>query len=353
MIFTSDNAYGAAPVILESLARANTGALPSYGGDEITAKLGERMNAVFERHVAVFPVVSGTAANALALATLVPPHGAVLCHADAHIAADECGAVEFFSHGARLVTIEGADGKLTADAIARALERFRAGFVHHSQPSAISLTQASECGTCYRMEEITAISALARKHGLKLHMDGARFANAVACFGCSPAEATWRIGVDALSFGATKNGALCAEAVVFFDPEAVRDFEYRRKKSGHLVSKMRFLSAQLLSYLEQDRWLALARRANALAARLGAGLETIEGVELAHPVEANAVFAYVPDEMAARLRAAGALFYDWSPPAAGRTLVRLVCAHATPEADIARFIETARDASGCAKKEAG
>jgi threonine aldolase len=342
MIFTSDNAYGAAPDILESLVRANAGALPSYGGDEITAALGRRMNAVFERDVAVFPVVSGTAANALALATLVPPHGAVLCHADAHIAADECGAVEFFSHGARLVTIEGADGKLTADTIARALERFRAGFVHHSQPTAISLTQASECGTCYRLDEIAAIAALARSHGLKLHMDGARFANAIAHLGCSAAEATWRSGVDALSFGATKNGALCADAVVFFDRDDVRDFEYRRKKSGHLVSKMRFLSAQLSSYLEEDRWLVSARRSNALAARLGRALETTPDVEVAYPVEANAVFARIPEEMAARLRAAGAQFYDWAPPAGGRTLIRLVCGFATPEADIARFIEIAR-----------
>ena len=342
MIFTSDNAYGAAPEILESLARANAGALPSYGDDEITAQLSSRMSAVFEREVAVFPVVSGTAANALALATLVPPHGAVLCHADAHIAADECGAVEFFSHGARLVTIEGENGKLTAESIARALERFRAGFVHHSQPAAVSLTQASECGTCYRLDEIAAISALARKHGLKLHMDGARFANAIAHLGCSAAEATWRIGVDALSFGATKNGALCAEAVVFFDPDTVRDFEYRRKKSGHLVSKMRFLSAQLLSYLEDERWIALARRANAIAARLGRALETTAGVEIAHPIEANAVFARVRDQMAARLRAAGAHFYVWSPPSGGRTLIRLVCAFATPEADITRFIGIAQ-----------
>jgi len=342
MNFTSDNAYGAAPEILDSITRANSGAVASYGSDGITATLGKRMNEIFGREVAVFPVVSGTAANGLALATLVPPHGAVLCHTDAHIVVDECGAVEFFSHGARLVTIEGRDGKLAVDRIARALERFRTGFVHHSQPTAVSLTQTTECGTCYRLEEIAAISALARNHGLKLHMDGARFANAVAHLGCSPAEATWRIGVDALSFGATKNGALCAEAVVFFDPESVRDFEYRRKKSGHLVSKMRFLSAQLLSYLENDRWLVSARRANAQATRLARALEVIRDVEIVHPVEANAVFAHVPDAMATRLRAAGAQFYDWAPSVGGRTLIRLVCAFATPDEDIMRFIATAQ-----------
>jgi threonine aldolase len=341
MDFISDNNVGATPEILEALARANSGTQTSYGGDELTAKLREKMSEIFERDVAVFPVVSGTAANALALATLVPPHGAIVCHAEAHIAVDECGAPEFFTHGAKLAAITGAHGKLTPDCIAEELGRFQLGVVHHPQPAAISITQATERGTCYRLDEVVAIAALARRRGLKLHMDGARFANAIAHLGCSPADATWRAGVDALSFGATKNGALCAEAVVFFNPEDVRDFEYRRKKSGHLVSKMRFLSAQLLAGLEDERWLVSARRANALADRLGRALQAIAGVEIAHPVEANAVFAEVPNGMAERLHAAGARFYDWAPAGDGRTLIRLVCSFATSQDDIARFAQIA------------
>ena len=342
MDFTSDNTVGAAPEILESLTRANSGADTSYGGDELSAQLRARMSEAFQRDVAVFPVISGTAVNALALATLVPPHGAIVCHAEAHIAVDECGAPEFFTHGAKLVTVDGPDGKLSADSIEKALARFQAGLVHHPQPAAISITQSNECGTCYQLDEIAAIAVLARGRGLKLHMDGARFANAIAHLGCTPAEATWRTGVDVLSFGATKNGALGAEAVVFFHPNDVRDFEYRRKKSGHLASKMRFLSAQLLGYLKDELWLDLARRANGAALRLGHALETIPGVEIAYPVEANAVFARVPNEMAARLREVGARFYDWAPAGDGRTLIRLVCSFATSDEDVMRFAGIAR-----------
>jgi threonine aldolase len=342
MNFISDNAYGAAPEIIAAVAAANAGTAASYGDDEWTAKLRTQMARLFEHEVAVYPVIAGTAANALALATLSPPHGAIMCHADAHIVADECGAPEFFSHGARLIPIEGRDCKLTPDAIETMLKRFQAGIVHHIQPTVISITQATELGTSYRLEEIAAIGALARKHGLKLHMDGARFANALAYLGCAPAEATWRAGVDVLSFGATKNGALGAEAVVFFNSGDVRDFEYRRKKAGHLPSKMRFISAQLVSYLEDGRWLATAARANALAMKLANGFAKIPGAELAHPVEANAVFVRLPDKTVARLRAAGAIFYDWTPPEQGRTLIRLVCSFATPEDDIARLLEVAR-----------
>jgi len=342
MNFASDNAYGAAPEVLEALAQASIGAAPSYGDDAITARLRNRLCQVFERDVEVFPVVTGTAANALALATLVPPQGAVLCHAEAHIAVDECGAPEFFTHGAKVVPIEGGDGKIAPRAIEVALAHFHKGFVHHAQPAAISITQASEAGTCYRPAAIAAIAELARQHALKLHMDGARFANAVAFLVCTPAELTWRAGVDALSFGGTKNGALCAEAVIFFNRGDANDFAYRRKKSGHLLSKMRFVSAQILRQLDGDLWLHSARRANTLAGSLAHGLTAIAGVEIVHPVEANAVFARLPDEVAARLRAAGAQFYDWAPPANGRTLVRLVTSFATPEQDVMRFLEIAR-----------
>jgi threonine aldolase len=297
---------------------------------------------VFEREVAVYPVISGTAANGLALATLVPPHGAVICHAESHIVVDECGAPEFFSHGAKLVGLAGRDAKIEPKAVEASLAHFEKGFVHHAQPWAISITQATERGTVYRPEEVAALSALARRNGMKVHMDGARFANALAHLKCRPADVTWRAGVDVLSLGATKGGAIGAEAVVFFDPADVRDFEYRRKKGGHLVSKMRFISAQLEAYLAEDRWLRYAALANGRARALAEGLSQLEGAELAHPVEANAVFLHLPNRTIARLREAGARFYDWAPPEAERTLIRLVAAFATPDEDIARFLAIAR-----------
>lgn len=342
MNFASDNAYGAMPEILSALSAANAGAVASYGDDAITARLTRRLSDIFEHELSVFPVISGTAANALALATLTPPHGAILCHAESHIAVDECGAPEFFSHGAKLVTVEGDGAKLTPVSLAQALSHFQKGFVHHAQPATISLTQASECGTVYSVDELSEIGALARAHDLHLHMDGARFANALVHLSCTPAAMTWRAGVDALSFGATKNGALGAEAVIFFDARVAADFAYRRKKSGHLLSKMRFLSAQLDAYLEDDRWLKAAARANALALRLAEGLAAIGGATLAHPVEANAVFVYLPDETIARLKKAGAVFHPWGAPAKdGRTLIRLVLSFATPESAITDFLAAA------------
>lgn len=341
MNFASDNAYGAMPQIVAALAQANDGPARSYGDDDITARVRARLRDIFEHEVFVYPVVTGTAANALSLATLVPPHGAIICHADSHIAVDECGAPEFFSHGAKLVPLEGEHAKIAPSAIQHALAHFQKGFVHHAQPTAISLTQATERGTVYSLVELRAISEVARQHDLKLHMDGARFANALVQQECSPAEATWRAGVDALSFGATKNGALGAEAVIFFHEKDVADFEYRRKKSGHLLSKMRFLSAQLDAYLEDGRWLKAAARANALARRLGDALVQVPGAELADPVEANAVFVRLPNETVARLRKAGAVFYDWTPPSDGKTLVRLVTSFATPDEAIERFIARA------------
>jgi threonine aldolase len=341
MNFSSDNAYGAWPEIVAAVGAAAQGAVPSYGEDKLTAKVGRRLSELFERELAVFPVISGTAANALALATMVPPHGAIFCHGESHIAVDECGAPEFFTHGAKLVTLDGDDAKLAPATLSRALTHFHKGFVHHVQPAALSITQSTELGTVYQPGEIAALSALAHANGMKVHMDGARFANALARLGCTPAETTWRAGVDALSFGATKNGALGAEAVIFFDPLEARDFEYRRKKAGHLLSKMRFVSAQLDVYLKGGRWLEHAARANALAARLAEGLNGVAGAKIVHPVEANAVFVSLPDPTVARLRAKGAVFYDWAPPKEGRTLVRLVVSFATPEDDVKRFLEVA------------
>jgi len=342
MDFTSDNVHGAARQILDALMAANGGSAVAYGDDTLTARLAPRFIEVFERDVAVFPVLTGTAANCLALATVVPPHGAIICHESAHLEEDECGAPEFFTHGAKLARGAGPGGKLTPDTLEKALARFRTGDVHQVQPAAISITQATEAGTCYRVEEIVALACIAHARGMKVHMDGARFANAAAFLGASPADLTWRAGVDVLSFGATKGGALAAEAVVFFDPRLAGDFVFRRKKAGHLLSKMRFVAAQLQAYLADDLWLRLARRANALASALARDLERVPGARLAHPVEANMVFVWLPNALVARLRAQGVSFYDWSRSQDEQTLIRLVTSFATEEEDIERLVAVAR-----------
>ena len=339
MNFASDNTAGISPEILAALADANAGAVGSYGADPITARLEAKLAELFEHEVSVFPVATGTAANALALAAVTPPWGAVLCHPLAHIACDEANAPEFYSGGAKLVPVEGADGKLTAAGLA-ALLPGDLGNVHHAQPAAVSLTQATECGTAYRPTEIAEIAALAHRHGLAVHMDGARFANALVHLDVSPAEMTWCAGVDVLSFGATKNGALGAEAIVFFDTARGKDLSFRRKRAGHLFSKMRFLSAQLDAYVTDDLWRRNARHANAAAARLADGLAALPGVRLRHPVEANELFVELPEAVIVGLFAAGAQFYRWQ--GATSTCVRLVTAWNTTDADVAAFLATAR-----------
>jgi threonine aldolase len=345
MNFISDNTAGAAPEILAALARANDGTAANYGDDEITARLTKKLSTLFEREVAVFPVATGTAANALALATLTPHYGAVLCHEGAHIYEDECGAPEFYSGGAKLVPIAGAHGKLTPESITAALGHFQRGVVHHVQPATISLTQATERGTSYSPAEVAAISRVAKKEDMSLHMDGARFANALAFLKCTPAEITWKSGVDAMSFGVTKNGALAAEAVIFFDPKRAADIEYRRKRGGHLFSKMRFLSAQIEAMLDDGLWLKLAGHANAMARRLSQGLAQLPNFALGHPVEANEVFARLPSRAAMEaLLAAGAKFYPWGP-ISERPLIRLVCSFATREAEVDQFLAAAKRAA--------
>jgi len=337
MDFRSDNVAGASPQIMAALLAANDGPASSYGADAVTSRLERRFAELFAHEVAVFPVATGTAANALALATLTPPWGIVYCHEDAHIAVDECGAPEFFAGGAKLVTLAGDGGKIAPAAIAaRLTER---GFVHHAQPAAISVSQTTEAGTVYRPDEIAALGAFARQEGLALHVDGARFANAVAAFGCAPADITWRAGVDALSFGATKNGALAAEAVIFFDPAKARDFGYRRKRGGHLLSKMRFLSAQLEAYLEDGLWLENAGRANRMAARLGAGLARLGGAHLRQPVEANEVFVELPERVIGALAEDGFQFYRWG--SAEATCLRLVASFATRDGEVDAFLAAA------------
>ena len=340
MNFASDNAYGALPEVWTAIQAADRGTALAYGNDAATRDLKARFETLFAHEVAVFPVFTGTAANALSLACLTPPFGAVLCHRDSHIMTSECGAPEFYS-GAKLIGLDGADGKLTPAGITEALAGLD-GSVHSVQPRVVSISQASELGTVYSCAEIAAISELVHARGLKLHMDGARFANAMAHLGGTPAEATWKCGVDVLSFGATKAGALAAEAVVFFDPALAGEFEYRRKRGGHLASKMRFVSAQLEAMLEKDLWLTSAIRANALAKRLADDLQQIPDIEMAYPVETNMVFARMPVAKAARMRAGGAQFHDWFPPRDGKVVTRLATAFATPEEDIAKLVALAK-----------
>jgi threonine aldolase len=339
--FRSDNVAGVAPEILAAIAAANAGTAPSYGADAITERLAGRFAAVFEHEVRVFPVATGTAANALALASLAPAWGAIYCHEAAHVQTDECGAPEFFTGGAKLLPLAGADGKLRPAAVAAALTE--PGVVHHAQPAAISISEATEAGTLYRPAEVAALGALARERGLALHMDGARFANAVAALGCRPADLTWRAGVDVLSFGATKNGALAAEAVVFFDAARAESFAYRRKRGGHLLSKMRYFSAQLDAYLADELWLRLAAAANQRAARLAEGLAAIAGARLRHPVEANEIFVELPLPVIAALEAAGVGFYRWDGP--NSACLRLVTAFDTAAQDVEAAIAIARAAA--------
>ncbi|MBX9795776.1 low specificity L-threonine aldolase, partial [Sphingomonas sp.] len=296
----------------------------AYDGDQWSRQLDAAASALFETPVRALWIGSGTAANALALAALCPPHGAIICHRDAHIQNDECGAPEFYTHGAKLLLADGPGAKLTPASVTALLEATRRD-VHQAQPHAISITQATEDGLVYSVAEVAALGALARARGLGLHMDGARFANAVAHLGCAPADITWRAGVDALSFGFIKNGGMTAELLIFFRPELAEATLYRRKRAGHLFSKGRYLAAQLLAMLKDDVWLRNARAANAGAALLAAAA----GARLLHPVEANEVFLRVTAAEAAALRAQGFDFYDWGPGAA-----RLVVSWHQREADI-------------------
>jgi len=342
MNFESDNTAGAAPGILDAMVAANAGHAAAYGEDAVTRRLERRFCDLFERDVAVYLAATGTAANALALAHVTPPWGAVLCHAEAHVIVHECGAPEFFGGGLRMVGIAGGAGKLAPPAVAAMLERFGLR-PHQIVPAALSLTQASECGTVYGVREIAALAALARDRGLAVHMDGARFANAVARLGVTPAEATWRAGVDVLSFGATKGGALAAEAVVVFDTARAGAFAERRKRGGHLFSKHRFVAAQFEAFLADGRWLTLAGHANAMAARLGEALAG-HGYKPLWPVEANLVFVLLPVALHARLTAAGARYHvfhtERSDPAhvpEGFVLARLVTSFATTAASVEQF----------------
>lgn len=346
MNFASDNTAPASPEILAALAAANQGAMPSYGADPITARVRARLNELFGTELLAHPVGTGTAANALALATLVHPYGAVICAEEAHIATDECGAPEFFMGGAKLISLPNDDGKLLPGQIDAVMARARDGGVHHVLPEAVSITQATEWGTVYTPDEIAAIGAACRAHGLRLHMDGARFANAMVHLGCTPAALSWQAGVDVLSFGATKNGALAAEAVLFFDPAMAEGFERRRKRGGHLWSKLRYVSAQFDAYLADDLWLRNAGHANRLAARLADGLGALGTVRMVQTVQANELFVAMPASLITALHDAGAHFYEWiAVPGIDLPVVRLVTAHSTTADEVDKFLSVAAAAS--------
>lgn len=343
MNFASDNVYGVHPRILAALGEANGGTAPSYGGDDLTKRAEERLKEVFGCDLRAFLITSGTAANGLALSAITPGYGAVICHAEAHIAVDECNSPEHFTGGAKILGLHGPSGKITPAMVEKTLKGFIRG-EHDPKPKGVSLTNATELGAVYSPQEVKAFSDLIRPRGMKLHMDGARFANALVGLGVSPAELTWKSGVDALSFGATKNGAMMLEAVVFFDLPLAEDFAYRRMRAGQLISKSRYLGAQMLAYLENDLWLENARRANALATRLADGLRQVKAIRIPNPVQANEVFAVMPRSLHDRLLASGAKFYEWMPDSLGdgigadEVFTRFVLSFATPEEDVESFL---------------
>lgn len=349
MDFASDNTAGISTAILDAILAANEGAAPAYGADPWTARATQRLGEIFEAEIACFLVTTGTAANALALGALTPPWGAVLCHAQAHVMEDECGAPEMFTGGAKLVGVPGEAGKVAPQDLAAMLGDLPRGRVHQVQPAVLSLSQATESGTIYSCAEIEDLTRLAHEAGLSVHMDGARFANALAALACTPAEMSWKAGIDVLSFGATKNGALACEAVIFFDPAKAEGLPYQRKRSGHTLSKGRFLGAQMLAYLENNHWLGLAKAANTKARHLAEGLAGVPGVRLPWPAQANEVFVILPEKIDTALKAAGARYYDWRLPASegvslarGERFVRLVASFATQDAEIERFLAVAR-----------
>lgn len=306
--FRSDNVATVSPEILAAIAAANHGPAASYGDDEYSALLNRRFSALFETEVAVFPVSTGTAANALSLASCARPYGGIYCHEQAHIHTSEGGATEAFTGGAKLIALPGEHYKLQPATLEDALRRAQRGIRNRAQPDAVSITQASEHGTVYRRDELAALGAIAREGGIQFHMDGARFANALVTVGCSPAEMTWRAGVDILSFGVTKNGGMGAEAIVVFNKALAEPLSYILRRSGQTWSKMRFAAVQLMAYVEDGLYLRLAAHANDLAACLGRELAALPGVRLLAPVEANLLFAEFPEPAVEALAAAGARF---------------------------------------------
>ncbi|MGI9514049.1 MAG: threonine aldolase family protein [Anderseniella sp.] len=339
MNFGSDNVYGVHPAIMDAIVAANSGTQASYGSDDYTRRAQDQLSELFECELDAFLVLTGTAANSLCLSAMTPPYGAIICHGDAHILVDECGAPELFTGGAKLIGVNDPQGKLQLASIEKVLNGFARG-EHDPKPAAVSLTQASELGTVYSVGEIAAIGELARSRAMKLHMDGARFANALVSLGCTPAEMTWKAGVDAVSFGCTKNGAMLLEAVVFFDKALAADFSHRRMRAAQLLSKGRFLGAQMNTYLDNDLWLDNARHANDMATYLKGILEATGKMRIPLPVQANEVFPIMPRELFEMLLSKGIVTYQWPGEGPGNDTVataevfaRFVCSFLTSKAD--------------------
>lgn len=339
--FASDNYAGICPEALEAMIAANADHAPAYGDDEWTRKVSDRLREVFETDCDVYFVFNGTAANSLALSAMCQSYHSVICHEVAHVETDECGAPEFFSNGAKLLSATGERGKLTPEAITEVV--LRRTDVHYPKPKVVTITQSTEVGTVYRVDEVREIADAAKARGLKLHMDGARFANAVATLQVAPADITWRAGVDVLCFGGTKMGLPVGEAVVFFDRSLSEDFDYRCKQAGQLASKMRFLSAPWLGMLEGGAWLRHATHANAMAQRLADGLKRLPGVRLLFPVEANGVFVQLPATVEAGLRARGWRFYTFIGGGA-----RMMCAWDTKPETVERMLADVTELTGAA-----
>ncbi len=341
MNFASDNWAGATAEVMAALTRCNDGFAPGYGNDALTRRVTERFSEVFEREVEVWFTATGTASNSIGLAALSRPGGIVFCSADAHIHMDEWGATEFQSGGMKLVTAAADDGKIAPESLAALLAKYPTGN-RFGTPVAFSLTNATELGTVYTPDEVAALAGQASAAGLAVHVDGARFGNAVAALGTRPADLTWRAGVDLMSFGGTKNGCWAAEAVIVFSPDRVQDLAARRQRAGHTFSKSRFVAAQFEAYLEADNWLRWAGHANAMADRLRQGLRQHPTARLGWESTANEVFAVLPVDSIAAVRAAGGSLYEWDSLAVdagpGRQLVRLVTSWATTEANVDAFL---------------
>jgi threonine aldolase len=346
MFFTSDNAAGVHPDILAAITAAAEGPAMAYGNDPLTTQVEERVRTVFEAPEArAFLVATGTAANSLALACLCPPWSTIYCHRGSHIENDECAGPEFYTGGAKLTLLGGDYARIDAAELAEKIRTAAPHDVHNVQRGALSITQATEMGAIYSLDQVKQLAAIARKDGMGVHMDGTRFANAIARLGCTPAEASWKAGVDILSLGATKNGAMAAEAVVIFDPSKAWEFELRRKRGGHLFSKMRFVAAQMGTYLNDGLWLTMAAHANAMADRLAEGLRAAPGCKVLNTVEANMIFAEIPLATHRRLQEAGARYYpalggqDENGPADASYTIRLVTSFQSTEAEVSRFVE--------------
>ncbi len=347
MNFASDNWAGAHPRISAGLIDHAAGYAPAYGTSSLDKEVAETFSRIFERQVAVFFVATGTAANALSLTARSKPGGLSFCHREAHVVRDECGAAEYLAGGARLCAVDGPLGRIDPAGLDTAIGRFMPESVHAGRPAAVSITQATEAGTVYGLDDIEAISATAARYRLPVHMDGARFANALVSLGATPAEMTWKRGIDMVSFGGTKNGCWCAEAVVLFDPDWAGEFQFLRKRAGQLFSKSRFVAAQFEAYFSDGLWLETARHANVMAARLAGHIRESRAARLAWEPQANMVFAILPQPAVASLRASGAHFHEQHQPrgfpggpGAGEVLCRLVTSFATSAGDVDRFAQS-------------